>query len=217
MFAISNIEIANKWAWKILLSLAFSIATLFVGFMYYAHILRGRTAGGKMRTNIFIILVTLLCTATPFITVVVDISMKILLSLIAFTLILAIIFCVYKLRSFIKNKNVHTQESSVPSPKIQPILFNQNTSSQSPQQESCSVSAITETPLVTLHELAQNHDFSKGCITATNDENPNLRWVKIYKPPYSNRKFYGYVMMKNAHNTVNGEIYYANKSIWRLV
>ena len=220
MVSISNIEIANKLVWKILLSLAFSIATLCVGFMYSTHFLRSRTSGGKVRTNIFIFLVVLLCTVAPFIAVVVDISMKILLSLIALTLTLSLIFGVYKLLSFIKNKNtnknIHTQESSVPSPKIQPILFNQNTNSNLSQSEVRSVSVITETPLATLYELAQNYDFSKGCMTATNDENPNLKWVKIYKPPYSNGKFYGYVMMKNAHNTVNGEIYYANKSIWRL-
>ena len=105
--------------------------------------------------------------------------MKILLSLIALTLTLSLIFGVYKLLSFIKNtnKNIHTQESSVPSPKIQPILFNQNTNSNLSQSEVRSVSVITETPLATLYELAQNYDFSKGCMTATNDENANLKWV----------------------------------------
>ena len=69
----------------------------------------------------------------------------------------------------------------------------------------------------TLYELAMCHDFESGCITATNDENPDLKWVKIYKPCYGNGKFYGYVMMNNAHRSVNGEIYFANRPIWYLV
>ena len=69
----------------------------------------------------------------------------------------------------------------------------------------------------TLYELAMCHDFESGCITATNDENPDLKWVKIYKPCYGNGKFYGYVMMNNAHHSVNGEIYFANRPIWYLV
>lgn len=68
----------------------------------------------------------------------------------------------------------------------------------------------------TLYELAMEHDFSNGCMTVTNDENPNLKWVKIYKPWYANGKFYGYIMMNNAHNTVNGEIFFADRPIWRL-
>ena len=69
----------------------------------------------------------------------------------------------------------------------------------------------------TLYELAMCHDFQSGCMTVTNDENPDLKWVKIYKPCYSNGKFYGYVMMNNAHHSVNGEIYFANRPIWYLV
>ena len=67
----------------------------------------------------------------------------------------------------------------------------------------------------TLFELWDEKDINEKCLTATNDENPDLKWVKIYKPPYPNGKFYGYVMMCNAHNTVNGEIYFADRSIWR--
>ena len=68
----------------------------------------------------------------------------------------------------------------------------------------------------TLYELAMEHDFSNGCMTVTNDENPDLKWVKIYKSWYANGKFYGYIMMNNAHRTVNGEIYFADRPIWRL-
>ena len=68
----------------------------------------------------------------------------------------------------------------------------------------------------TLYELAMEHDFSTGCMTVTNDENPDLKWVKIYKSWYANGKFYGYIMMNNAHRTVNGEIYFADRPIWRL-
>ena len=68
----------------------------------------------------------------------------------------------------------------------------------------------------TLYELAMEHDFSTGCMTVTNDENPDLKWVKIYKSWYANGKFYGYIMMNNAHRTVNREIYFADRPIWRL-
>lgn len=69
--------------------------------------------------------------------------------------------------------------------------------------------------LKSLYELWDERDLSQKCLTATNDENPDLKWVKVYKPPYANGKFYGYVLMNNARNTVNGEIYYADKKIWR--
>lgn len=69
----------------------------------------------------------------------------------------------------------------------------------------------------TLYELAMYHDFESGCMTVTNNENPDLKWVKIYKPCYGNGKFYGYVMMNNAHHSVNGEIFFANRPIWYLV
>ena len=71
--------------------------------------------------------------------------------------------------------------------------------------------------LKTLYELWSERDIGKKCLTATNDENPDLEWVKIYKPPYADGKFYGYVLMNNAHNTVNGEIYFADRPIWRVV
>jgi hypothetical protein len=73
----------------------------------------------------------------------------------------------------------------------------------------------TEPRNKTLFELWAEKDNNEKCLTATNDENPDLKWVKIYRPPYPNGKFYGYVMMCNAHNTVNGEIYFADRSIWR--
>lgn len=46
---------------------------------------------------------------------------------------------------------------------------------------------------LSLYELWENRNPTKKCLTAANDENPDLEWVKIYKPPYGNGKFYGYV------------------------
>ena len=70
--------------------------------------------------------------------------------------------------------------------------------------------------LIFIYELWKEKDVSEKCLTITNNDNPDLKWIKIYKPPYKNGKFYGYIMMMNAHNTVNGEIYFANEPIWKL-
>lgn len=69
----------------------------------------------------------------------------------------------------------------------------------------------------TLYELWEKRNVTKKCLTATNDENPDLEWVKIYKPPYGNGKFYGFVKTNNARETVNGEIYFAERAIWREI
>lgn len=69
----------------------------------------------------------------------------------------------------------------------------------------------------TLFELWENRDVTKKCLKATNFENLDLKWVKIYKPPYYNGKFYGYILMNDARNTVNGEIYFADRKIWKAL
>jgi hypothetical protein len=62
--------------------------------------------------------------------------------------------------------------------------------------------------LFTIKELWNMRDTLKRCLKATNDEDIDLKWVKIYKPQYCNGKFYGYILMNDAKNTVNGEIYF---------
>ena len=75
---------------------------------------------------------------------------------------------------------------------------------------------VVQPKLKTIYELWDEKDDSEKCLTVTNNENPDLRWVKIYKPPYGNGKFYGYVMMMNARNTVSGEIFFADEPIWKI-
>lgn len=74
----------------------------------------------------------------------------------------------------------------------------------------------TAIELKTIYQLWNEKDPNKKCLTVTNDENPDLMWVKIYKPPYGNGKFYGYVRMNDARDTVNGEIFFADRQIWKL-
>ena len=68
--------------------------------------------------------------------------------------------------------------------------------------------------LKTILELWNEKSSDKKCITITNDEYPDLRWVKIYKPRYRDGNFYGYIKMQHARDTVNGIIYSAYKPIW---
>ena len=68
--------------------------------------------------------------------------------------------------------------------------------------------------LKTILELWNEKSPDEKCITITNDENPDLRWVKIYRPRYRDGNFYGYIKMQHARDTVNGIIYSANKPIW---
>ena len=84
-------------------------------------------------------------------------------------------------------------------------------------QQSINKEVNQETSLKNLYELWREKPVGEKCLTATNHENPDLKWVKIYKPPYGNGKFYGYVLMNDARHTVNGEIYFADRKIWELV
>ena len=71
--------------------------------------------------------------------------------------------------------------------------------------------------LYTVEELWWQKNPSDKCITITNDDNPNLKWIKIYKPRYNDGNFYGYIKMDNARETVNGIVYFADQSIWYYV
>ena len=74
--------------------------------------------------------------------------------------------------------------------------------------------ATTTSKLKTILQLWNEKSPDEKCITITNDENPDLRWVKIYRPRYRDGNFYGYIKMQHARDTVNGIIYSANKPIW---
>ena len=76
------------------------------------------------------------------------------------------------------------------------------------------MSVREKTKFKTIEELWNQKDPNAKCITIANCENENLKWVKIYKNRYGDGNFYGYVMMNNARETVNGIIYYSDRPIW---
>ena len=63
-------------------------------------------------------------------------------------------------------------------------------------------------------ELWNEKGANEKYIIITNDENPDLKWVKIFKPRYGDGNFYGDIMMKHARGALNGKIYFANRPIW---
>ena len=232
IFEITGVAIFDKIIIKGLLSLAFSAATICVGVFYSARILKGRTSGGKARISLYIlfaiILLSVTSTVVSFIQSISDIILYILSGLAALLSLVLIIWLGIKVisakkqfktsqeKSVIQSQNneekipVETEKFNKPKPCYAPKSIPKYVQDNSIKQAELGVE------LKTLYELWSERDVSKKCLTATNDENPDLKWVKIYKPPYANGKFYGYVLMNNAHNTVNGEIYFADRRIWRV-
>ena len=213
---------------------------MIVGFLYTSKIISGRVEGGKARILIYFILIFIfLCNVTPLLTTLKDIAkyliiIIVLMSFIFITVIFVkgIIFLIIKcelskydnknskyILNYENNKNINNDiyanlnkvDSRLNETKKDEI--NKNFIIKEENEET---QIINNENLKTIYELWDEKDESQKCLTITNDENCDLKWVKIYKPPYSNGKFYGYIMMQNAHNTVNGEIYFAEKPIWRL-
>ena len=240
IFDISGNALLDKFLWKGVLSASFSVATIIVGALYAGKFITGKVAGGKSRISIYFILIAIFASAASAICAFIREISPIIKIVLASVTILAITLLVAKLIGFcfkVKKKFKITQERSVTkkesSGSVLPVRKTsvvekkvtttstiasniEKDSAQSLETLSNSHSVIcNKNEGKTLFELWEEKDINEKCLTATNDENPDLKWVKIYKPPYPNGKFYGYVMMCNAHNTVNGEIYFADRSIWR--
>lgn len=125
-----------------------------------------------------------------------------------------------------KKRDVPIKENSGVKPIPQPLMQQNHTVSKkqlpSPhvlekKEESCLVRPSVETTvgkLKTILQLWNEKSPDEKCITITNDEYPDLRWVKIYRPRYRDGNFYGYIKMRHARDTVNGIIYSACKPIW---
>ena len=65
LFDITEIALFDKVIWKIVLSLAFNLATIAVGLLYSAKLIHGRVDGGKARISIYLIIVIIiLCSAS---------------------------------------------------------------------------------------------------------------------------------------------------------
>ena len=222
-FSLTGNIFIDKIAWKIILSALFALSTFSVSVLYALNFIKGRVAGGKTRIIIYILLVVIICTVAMPIVVAFAQTLQCLFYLIGILSIIGILLLIlYAINEIAKTRKLFkvTQETSVKkinTPQKIDIIPTQNIVHQfNISNKQFNVENQTENNS-TLYKLWEDHDFNKKCLTVTNDENPDLEWVKIYKPPYGNGKFYGYVKMINAYKTVNGEIFYANHSIWREI
>ena len=229
IFDLTGIALVDKVLWKILLSLAFNVATIIVGILFSAKLLHGKVEGGKARISIFLLMVIiLLCFSSSIIVFFKEVA-KTVLIILASLAILAIALLIINYIISIKEKKSNFKETQTRSidlskPNASNVKKNTHNGISSTQENirktqtttSEQPKPILERKMKTVYELWQEFDQQKKCLTITNNENPDLRWVKIYKPPYGNGKFYGYIMMQNAKNTVNGEIYFADRPIWSL-
>ena len=243
VFRISGVNLINKMAWKGLLSGAFAISTSLVGILYSLKLIKGRSQGGKARIGAFLTIVLLLCSLTPMIALLISAATRIA-QIIAGAIVAAIMtFVAYKIIGAIKNffsfgdvskpdKCTHDRKKRetpiTPNGDVRPVAqyTAQNIIVKKPthsprvmEEEKLPAPAIplvetTAGKLKTILQLWNEKSPDEKCITITNDEYPDLRWVKIYKPRYRDGKFYGYIKMKHARDTVNGIIYSAYKPIW---
>lgn len=230
IFDLTGIALLDKVVWKIVLSLSFNIATVVVGILYSAKLLHSKSAGGKTRIAIYLIIVLVFLCATTSILVFFNEVAKIVLIIMgaaALVVVSAIILnYVFTVKRGNNKVEIHRvkNNSTVTKPNH---MVKQDIPRNKPQVHNSIIGAVEETPkqivvdeksikLKTAYKLWYEFDKSEKCLTITNNENPDLKWVKIYKAPYSNGKFYGYIMMKNARNTVSGEIYFADKPIWQI-
>lgn len=242
LISLTGVTLVDKVIWKIVLTLAFNLATIIVGVLFSTKLIHGKVAGGKARIIIyFVIIVVFLCSASSIIVFFTEVAKWVLIVLgaIALGLILAIIFYyVFSVKKSKRRFKVSQTKSieniadrkpvvaqtkrlaqSIPS-QVTPVTKEVSTTPQNDVSDNNEIEVREvrqpQKPLKTIFELWADKDPREKCLTITNEENPDLKWVKIYKPPYSNGKFYGYVMMMNARNTVNGEIYFADEPIWML-
>lgn len=226
---ITGVAFLDKIMIKGLLSLSFSIATIGVGWLFSLHFIRDKVSGGKTRIVLYIfIAIILLSVASTIVSFIKSISSIILYVLIGLTSVLIGSLLVYYIikAATAKKEFKLSQEKSIYEnqkgnecirQKPQPIIHHYEHINEVKVEKNHDLEQISSySELKTLYELWDERDVSQKCLTATNNENPDLKWVKIYKPPYANGKFYGYVLMNDARNTVNGEIYFADKKIWRL-
>ncbi len=238
---ITGISLIDKLIIKGGLTLAFSLATLIVGALFSVGFLSGKRQGGKARIVIYLALVAvMIASASSIIVVLTEISKVVLsiLSIVAIISISVLIICVFKKLNKTKKDFRTTQAATINNNKpvtlsttpLKKRVDNESTENDAirtqtvhkkdasvKSQYACNIQTANKQELKTLYELWREKDPNTKCLTVTNDENHDLRWVKIYKPPYKNGKFYGYVLMNNARNTVNGEIYFADRHIWRIV
>lgn len=229
----TGIIFIDKILTKGLLSIAFNLATIIVGVGFSIGLLKGKKEGGKARIGIYLLFVVLILCFSSTIAVFFDIIGKIIagiLGLVALILIIYFIVKVFSTCSKTKNEFKHSQINSVQEkpknivaakvqvvePKRGKSISDKNEREPIAEYQLINQEFHQNASLKNLYELWREMPAGEKCLTVTNHENPDLKWVKIYKPPYGNGKFYGYVLMNNARHTVNGEIYFADRKIWEL-
>ena len=242
--AVTGFSLLDKVIIRGVLTLAFSLATIIVGVMYGVNLLHGKKEGGKARITIYLILIViLLCAVTSVFAFIKEISKTVLIVLGVISLfIIALIILNIALTIRERKKQFEiSQKKSTNQTKpryARTITTNDektglkiHSTTQDPVSDSVEGTATKELnevdlelheetaiSLKTIHQLWAERDASKKYLFVTNDENPDLKWVKIWHSPYGRkRKFYGDIMMKNAHDPVNDEIYYDDKPIWKLL
>lgn len=237
---ITGFSLIDKVIIKGILSVSFSLATICVGTLFSMKILKDRVAGGKTRIASYILIsIILLSAVTPVLAFIESISQTILYILSSITILFIFVLIVWTVVKALKVKNAfkvsqektvsekilsNTKQVNQPKPHVTQYN-NEYHKVQERQQKPKENEFINNNlehadmpqkpELKTLYELWCSKDADKKYLKATNEENPDLKWVKICKPPYANGKFYGYVLMKDARNTVNGEIYFADRKIWK--
>lgn len=230
IFNISKNSIENKIVWKILLSLAFTISTIMVGKLFSLGIIKNRRTGGKTRICGYLLFALIFILGTPIMSTIFDTASKIgkiILGLISsIILTFALIKAIKIMKTKIKTKKPNTflklnndvvvnklNCNNKESHKTLNLNLNESNNKFSNILEEKAVEKVSK-KLYTVEELWWQKNPSDKCITITNDDNPNLKWIKIYKPRYNDGNFYGYIKMDNARETINGIVYYADQSIW---
>ena len=230
----TGIIFIDKILTKGLLSIAFNLATIIVGVGFSIGLLKGKKEGGKARIAIYLLFVVGILCFSSAIAVFFDVIGKIVAGILVLVTLFLIIYFIVKVyttcsktkREFKhsqinsvqeKNQNIVTTKVQVVEPNPRKSISNEIEREQVVKLQTIRQEFHRDTSLKNLYELWREKPAGEKCLTATNHENPDLKWVKIYKPPYGNGKFYGYVLMNNARHTVNGEIYFADRKIWELV
>lgn len=240
IFTLTGNMLIDKISFKIILSTIFAVSTLAVGGLYSLKIIKGKSTGGRARIAIYMTLVFLLCSsAMPFLVAFAQTLQWIIYVVGAIAIIAVaclIIMLISKIssskKSVIETQQRRTNAKTSIEMKTQVSQTLVHKKLVSPTNRTEVIKSNNESKTVTsndilqfqedkktktLYELWEKRIVTKKCLTATNDENPDLEWVKIYKQPYGNGKFYGFVKMNNARETVNGEIYFAERAIWREI
>lgn len=239
VFDISGNLLLDKFLWKVILSVSFNVATIIVGVLYAGKMIKGKVAGGKSRIGIYFIMIaifasvaSIICAFIKEISPIINIALGATsLSIITLLIVKLIVKCGKTKQHFkiTQEKSIMENVSRDHIKRLPSKVFNDNTIKNvdyvAPIFARETSDNIRLNPFnnrhnvikkKTLYELWNEKDKNEKCLTATNDENSELKWVRIYKGPYPNGKFYGYIMMQDAHHAVNGEIYFAERPIWKV-